>query len=164
MAVLRLVQLCLGFRGESWADLGPGFRLPAEKAAASVHLRRSGNRGKGLQAGGLGMDQRLQPSKGGAQEVFGGQRRGSPSALGITCGCPGQGSGLQRCRDTETGRPHEEQALGTERAGWCPGRLVGRAGGAVVPTPSPSGSRLPPPEHRRSRRTVGLRTPLPGNC
>lgn len=29
--------------------------------------------------------------------------RGSPSALGVMCGCPGQDSGLQRCRDTETG-------------------------------------------------------------
>ena len=81
MAVLRLVQLYLGCKGESWADSGPGFRLPAEKAAASVCLRRSGNRGKGPRAGGLGMDQRLQPSKGRAQEVFGGQR------LPVSAGC-----------------------------------------------------------------------------
>ena len=113
----------MGFRGESWADSGPGFRLPAEKAAASVHLRRSGNRGKGLRAGGLGMDQRLLPSKGGAQEVFGGQRRGSPSALGITCGCPRQGSRLQRCRDTDRPAP---QGAGS---GDGEGRLVPRAPG-----------------------------------
>lgn len=78
MAVLRLVRLYLGFRGECWADSGPGFRLPEEKAAASVRLRRSGNRGKGQRAGGLDTDQSLQPSKGGAWGACGGQRGGAP--------------------------------------------------------------------------------------
>lgn len=93
-----------------------------------------------------------------------GARGGAPPQLWASpVGAPDRVPGF-RGAGTQTGRPRKEQALGTERAGWCPGRLVGRAGGTEVPTPSPSESRLPLPEHRRSERTVGLHTPLPGNC